>query len=511
VVSGTTNRWIVGTNGGAGFVGKSAYVSNNASAYAYTISQPVSIRIESPAINTVGKNNLSLNFKFKCNGEIATDGTIYDYGQVLYSINGGTSWTVLQNNILSITTATSQIITLPAAAENITNLKIGFQFICDNSVGNQPPFGVDSVYVIRNGQAVQTNVNTTSGFDEQYLGPNATVHFLDKLTGNVMATVTNLSAHDYGCTKIEVDRAGTSAANYLNTNPVNRLFSKTYKITPTTNNATGNVKVKLYYTAAEVQGWQAITGQSTAVCYMVKVGGNNSIATVNSTNYTSYVLSSLPATASTFGTGTAFETSFNTGFSGFGVGVVNSSVLPLNFVSLNGRFVTKSQIELSWATLTETNTSNFEVERSNDGNTFVKIATVPAAGNSTTRRDYMELDNNFKRNAKNYYRLKMNDISGIYRYSEIVVLTDRNADPVEIYPNPIKDGILNILLLNNISAKKLNLVLYGSDGKRVLLKELQQNTYLQQVNITKLASGTYTVVLLDGKEKVYQQVVVVTK
>ena len=512
VVSGTINRWIVGSNGGAGFANKSAYVSDNTTTTAntYDITQTSSIRIESPVINTTSKYNLTLKFKYKCNGEFSSS-TFYDYGQVLYSVNGGTTWNVLQTNMQGITTATNQTINLPVDAENITNLKVGFQFISDNSVGGQPPFGIDSVYVIRNGQAIQTAVNSTTSFDEQYLGPNATIHYLDKATGNVMATVTNLSAHDYGCTKLEVDRAGIVAINFVNTNPSNALFSKTYKITPTTNNTNGNVKVKLYYTNAEVQGWQAVTGQSLLMCHMIKVGGNNAIGAVNNSNYTSFTISTLPATVGTYASGTTFETAFNTGFSGFGVGVSNSAILPLNLISFNGKFLNKNQIELSWATLTETNTSNFEVERSGDGVIFEKFATVLAAGNSTTRKDYVQIDNNFIRNAKNYYRLKMNDINGQYSYSNIVVLTDKNKDPIEIFPNPVTDGILNILLFNNFASKKLSIVLYSSDGKRVLQKTLNENTYLQKINIAKLSTGTYTVVLLEGKEKIFQQAFVVVK
>lgn len=510
--SGVANRWIVGANGGVNFVGNAAYVSNNTTTTAntYTVTQVSSIRLESPMINTTGKNNLTLKFKYKCNGEFSSS-TYYDYGQVLYSTNGGSTWAVLQTNMQGVTTATTQTINLPAAAENIANLKIGFQFICDNSVGNQPPFGIDSVYVIRNGQTIQTTVNTASGFDEQYLGPNATVHFLDKVTGNVMATVTNLSAHDYGCTKLEVDRAGSSAVNFVNTTASNRLFSKTFKITPTTNNASGNVKVKLYYTSAEVQGWQAVTGQSTMMCYMIKVAGINNIAAVNSTNFSSYSIATLPATVGTYASGTTFETSFTTGFSGFGVGVSNSSILPLNLLSFTGKFISKNQIELNWSTQTETNTNNFEVERSEDGILFTKFATVAASGNSTVRKDYTQLDIDFKRNAKNYYRLKMNDINGQYRYSEIIQLTDKNTEPIGIFPNPVKDGILNILLLNNFVAKKLSLVMYSSDGKRVMQKPINEIAYLQQINIAKFAAGAYTVVVMDGKEKIYQQVIVVTK
>ena len=511
VLSGTSNRWIV-NNAATGFVNKAAYVSNNTTTFAntYTVTQTSSIRLESATINTVGKSNMLLKFKYKCAGEIAS-GVVYDYGQVVYSADGGTSWNVLQTNMQGVTTATNQTIVLPAAAENIANLKIGFQFICDNSAGTQPPMGVDSVYIYRTGQNIQTAVNTTTGFDEEYLGPNATIHYYDRGTGNIIATVTNLSAHDYGCTKIEVDRAGTSAVNLANTNAANRLFSKTYKITPTTNNASGNIKVKLFYTNAEVLGWQGVTGQATNVCYMFKVSGNNNINSVNPSNFSSFVITRLPATAATFGSNTSFEATFSNGFSGFGIGVLNSGILPVNFISFSGKFLNKNQIQLDWATASELGTKNYEVQRSNDGISFEKIATVLAAGNANSRRDYAQLDNNFKRNAKNYYRLKMNDENGQFRYSEIVILEDKNTEQIEIFPNPVQDGIVNIRLADNFINQKIIMTLYANDGKRLMSKILIQNITLQQINIAKLADGTYTIQLSDGKNKLYQQVFVVAK
>ena len=509
--SGAANRWIV-NNAATGFVNKAAYVSNNTTTFAniYTVTQASSIRLESPVINTIGKSNMFLQFKYKCAGELA-GGVVYDYGQVLFSADGGTSWNVLQTNMQGITAVTNQTILLPAAAENIANLKIAFQFICDNSAGTQPPMGVDSIYIYRIGQNIQTAVNTTTGFDEEYLGPNATIHYYDRVTGNIIATVTNLSAHDYGCTKIEVDRAGTSAVNLANTNPVNRLFSKTYKITPTTNNASGNIKVKLFYTNAEVLGWQGVTGQATTACYMFKVSGNNNISSINPANYSSFVITSLPATAATFGINTSFETSFSNGFSGFGIGVLNSGILPVNFISFSGKFLNKNQIQLDWVTASELGTKHYEVERSNDGINFEKFATVLAAGNSSTRKDYAQLDNNFKRNAKNYYRLKMNDENGQFRYSEIVILEDKNTEQIEMFPNPIQDGIVHIRLGDNFINKKMIMTIFASDGKRIMSKMLTQNITIQQVNIAKLAAGTYTIQLADGKNKLYQQVFVVTK
>jgi hypothetical protein len=75
---------------------------------------------------------------------------------------------------------------------------------------------------------------------------------------------------------------------------------------------------------------------------------------------------------------------------------------------------------LHWETAQEQNTRNFTVERSTDGNTYIPIGTVEAAGNSSTPRDYSFSD--LQPAPLNYYRLKASDVNGQFTYSPIRVI-----------------------------------------------------------------------------------------
>jgi hypothetical protein len=357
---------MVGANGGTGFANKSAYISNNASAYTYTLTSVSTTRLETPVLNTTGKSGIKLSFIYKSNGE-KSGSTYYDYGTVQYSTNNGSTWTDLQTNLQGVTTATRLTLNLPAAADNISTLKIGFLWTNDNSVGSQPPFGIDSVSITNAGQAVQSAVNTGSSFDEEYLGPNATIHYYDRATGNIMAVVTNLSSHDFGCTKVEVDRAGTSAVDFDNTDAAHKLMSKTFKITPTTNNSSAPIKVKLFYKTAEIAGWRAITGQATSSCEIVKVAGNNSISSVTPGNAAGFTINSAVPSFIQFGVDTAFEASFTNGFSGFGVGLRPITVIPVTLLQFDGYYLNKNTIQLNWSTASEQNSDRFELERMSTG------------------------------------------------------------------------------------------------------------------------------------------------
>ena len=83
----------------------------------------------------------------------------------------------------------------------------------------------------------------------QYLGPNATAYFYDPETGNLQARIKNLSDHDYGCTTVEIDRSGKDTTAWVGGYQITK---KTFLVTPSINNSSGNYEITLYYRASEL-------------------------------------------------------------------------------------------------------------------------------------------------------------------------------------------------------------------------------------------------------------------
>jgi len=169
---------------------------------------------------------------------------------------------------------------------------------------------------------IQTAINTSAG-DVANLGPNETVHFYDPTSGDVMLTLQNTSSFDYGCVSVEVDRPGTtpSAVQFNTTNATDFLHSKTYTIVPTNTNSSGTYNAILYYKEDEVAAWESATGNVRANAEIVKVDGPNQISDVTPATYGAYTISSSGATLGSFVGDVTFTATFNTGFSGFGVGI----------------------------------------------------------------------------------------------------------------------------------------------------------------------------------------------
>jgi hypothetical protein len=293
------NRWIVANNGSTDFPTKAAYVSNNGSALAYagsTLNDSAIIRLESPTINASGFSNMKLTHLLKCVGEYSfvngggpTGGaTFLDFGKVLYSTDNGLNWLALRDNITNYSEKTVTEYTLPASANNSPQLKIAFEWRNNASIVNNPPFIIDSVVIKGASTCTIQTATHASNSDDEYLGPNQTIHYYNPVTKNIMATIENNSAFDFGCTKIELIRTGTGAIQAWGILASNKISDKAFKITTANSNPTATYKLTLYYTDAEINGWLTATGNNASDISIVKTNGDITLPTpVSSAEFSS--------------------------------------------------------------------------------------------------------------------------------------------------------------------------------------------------------------------------------
>ncbi|MBO9571510.1 MAG: zinc-dependent metalloprotease [Chitinophagaceae bacterium] len=271
--------------------------------------------------------------------------------------------------------------------------------------------------------SIQSIVNSTRS---EYLGPNADIYFYDQSQNKLLARVRNLSNHDYGCTQLLIDRAGTGANQFWSNTTSQYLMSKSFRVVPTTNNTSGQYEITLYYTQAEVQGWEAATGQTWNNIQLVKVPSQiSNYSPSNPVPDGANAVQIVTPTRGTFGSNYTLTYTFNSGFSGFGAGNPGI-ILPVTLLSFEGRMDNNTAL-LQWKTGVEISTKNFEIEKSVDGINFYKIGEVNASGNSTALHTYEFRDLQIGLN--NYYRLRMNGQDGSASLSDIVIV--RNTGTVQ--------------------------------------------------------------------------------
>ena len=344
--------------------------------------------------------------------------------------------------------------------------------------------------------ATQTAVNGgVSGIFN--FGPNQTIHFIDTVSKKIMATIINNSSHNFGCTKVEVDRAGTAAVNFSTSNASERVSSKTFKVTPANNNVNASYTIRLYYTEAEIAGWETATGQSRSGIKMVKVDGSNSIGAVTPANQGSFSYSINNTTAGTFGaTDITYETTFPTGgFSGFAVGKPVFPPLPVTLLWFKGEHIKGRGNKLYWEVTDQVNVKEYQLQFSTDGVNFITIGTVAAKAYSSGNLSYDYLHLDYKQ-GNNFYRLKSVDLDGNYKLSEIVLITIRQKEnSVIIYPNPVKD---KIIVDYKGSSTQISYTVIDATGKLVLSNKVSVQNPIT-IPVANLASGNYILRITDDE------------
>ncbi len=335
---------------------------------------------------------------------------------------------------------------------------------------------------------VQTVQNSSM---QQDLGPNADIWFYDHVTRRLMAHIRNLSAFDYGCTRIVIDRAGTGASPFWNNNSLNYLMDKTFRVLPTTNSPTGNYTITLFYTQAEVDGWQSVTHQHISAIQLVKVPDR--IMDVTAANPTAGdPVTLVTPTISTLGTNTSLTYTFNNGFSGFGAGIPGLSVLPITLLDFEGQ-LTGNNSRLDWSTSFEAGSKGFEIERSYDGVHFTDIGYLAAAGNSSVPLTYTFTDPLIAQE-NNYYRLRQIDQDGKFTYSKVVQIKDPNLTtrPFTVLSNPFTDHI--DIVFGQQPVGKVNIRLLDMTG-RALLSRSREPSGGSRMSVdlsgTSISAGVY--------------------
>lgn len=113
-------------------------------------------------ISTVGYENITVEFKWRCAGEIY-ENVVYDYGTVNTSIDGGATWLMDQTGGFGGTTSEhgtfskglyygnegvqTATLTLPADRANQANFRLAFRMVVDEGYGTGGGFIIDDIIV----------------------------------------------------------------------------------------------------------------------------------------------------------------------------------------------------------------------------------------------------------------------------------------------------------------------------------------------------------------------------
>ena len=170
--------------------------------------------------------------------------------------------------------------------------------------------------------------------------------------------------------------------------------------------------------------------------------------------------------------------------------------LPITLVSFTAAKA-GTDVNLNWLVSSETNAKGYDVERSSgNGAAFTKIGYVAANNNGK----YSSIDLS-PLNSANYYRLKMTDLDGKFKYSEVrTVLFNGSAVLFDIYPNPVVSNNLNLHLQQYNYAGKAQAIITDIAGRSIQTSTINVVKGNNQIPLTvkNLNSGSYFVTVYDA-------------
>ena len=178
------------------------------------------------------------------------------------------------------------------------------------------------------------------------------------------------------------------------------------------------------------------------------------------------------------------------------------STLPVDIISFSGKLI-DNKVMLEWLAANEINFDHYEIQRSVNNNDFKYIGTVKA---SNKYRYTFNDDAETIRGQRVYYRVKMVDRDGKFKYTAILSMHIPLNTKFTVYPNPARNFIQMQMNKNVNGLVKVQV----TDLTGKLIKEQSFVVSNSTINISTsgIINGTYLVKLSYNGEQYLQKVIV---
>ncbi len=186
-------------------------------------------------------------------------------------------------------------------------------------------------------------------------------------------------------------------------------------------------------------------------------------------------------------------------------GPPNTAPLPVELLTFAGEAKEKYNL-LSWTTASEINNTGFEIQRSENGNEFMRIGFVTGAGNSTSTKEYSFKDTDIG-NDVFYYRLRQIDIDGAFKFSDVIAISNKDKTALAIkslYPNPFDKQIG--VLFNKALIETATVKIFDAEGKLLLTEMYPPQRDNIFVNTENFSAGVYFLSIESGEIKLTQRI-----
>ncbi len=187
------------------------------------------------------------------------------------------------------------------------------------------------------------------------------------------------------------------------------------------------------------------------------------------------------------------------------INLLFTGVVPIKITSFTA-IPKGTQVNLQWIVSVQINVAAYEVEFSNNGRNFDKIATVTSNGNQGATYDAVHTS---PITGINFYRIKTIENDGTINYSEIRRVNFGKGGEIIIYPNPASTGVVNITLTGSMIGKAATVSIISMDGKLISQQKIVSAAQTETLDVSKLAKETYVVRIVTDTEVVNKTIEVI--
>ncbi len=158
-----------------------------------------------------------------------------------------------------------------------------------------------------------------------------------------------------------------------------------------------------------------------------------------------------------------------------------------------------SAVKLIWNTSRETNLSNYQIQKSDDGSSFRTLGSVPATKASV----YTYADN--KVSQENiFYRLKMIDIDGTFSFSSVIHVKAGSINGIQTYPNPVESSLQ---VHHTKAGNNTHLQIANPQGRILQNMQVPVNMTASSLNMSAFPAGVYYIILKTDRETLSKRII----
>ena len=184
------------------------------------------------------------------------------------------------------------------------------------------------------------------------------------------------------------------------------------------------------------------------------------------------------------------------------VAAIFSTALPVTLISFEGQQI-DNDVLLKWNAAQENSFKQYEIERSFGGNNYIKVGTV--AGQNLI--NYQFTDYSVNANSIVYYRLKLIDIDGRFKYSNVVAVRfEQSANSIQVFPNPT-NGNAQLRFATPLQAATI-ITVYDFTGRIVKKVNATVGSNITNLNLTGLSAGKYAIKIADNRQVITKSVII---